>query len=115
MNLQTDGFTLEMWIYLERPLNERVDVIAQPLEIWLLLQKAGSYRWDMFPAGSPGFVFFRKGLRTPVGFGLQEGLPLNKWHYIAVTVSKTYRQATLNNRLRGVRSNFLEFDDTDAL
>lgn len=114
VNLQETGFTLEMWIYLERPLEERMDARAQPLEIWTLLQKAGSYRWEMFPASSPGFSFFHNGVRERIGFGLQEGLPLYEWHYIAVTLSKDYRQAILNDRLRGVRSNRLRFDDTDA-
>ena len=114
VNLQANGFTLEMWIYLERPLQERVDMMAQPLEFWSLLHKDGSYKWEMYPGGSPGFSFFHNRQRERIGFGLQEGLPLYEWHYIAVTLSRTYRQAIINNQLRGVRTNLLRFDDTDA-
>lgn len=114
VNLQANGFTLEMWIYLERPLQERVDMMAQPLEFWSLLHKDGSYKWEMYPGGSPGFSFFHNRQRERIGFGLQEGLPLYEWHYIAVTLSRTYRQAIINNQLRGVCTNLLRFDDTDT-
>lgn len=114
VNLQENGFTLEMWIYLEHPLKERNDAIAQPLEIWTLLQKAGSYKWEMYPAGSHGFTFFHNGVREPIGFGPHEGFLPHQWYYIALTLTQEYRQAIINNRLRGNRSNLLRFDDTDT-
>ena len=114
VNLQANGFTLEMWIYLERPLQERVDMMAQPLEFWSLLHKDGSYKWEMYPSGSHGFTFFTNRVRQPIGFGPHDGFEPQQWYYIALTLTKTYRQAIINNQLRGIRTNLLHFDDTDA-
>ena len=115
VTLQTDGFTIEMWVYLERPLKERVDAIAQPLDVWSLLYKDESYRWDMFPPGSPSFNFtFREGFHAGGLPGLLTKLPLKEWHYIAVTFAERYRQYCVNNRLRGTRGILLRFDNTDG-
>ena len=115
VNLQENGFTLEMWIYLERPLKERVDAIAQPLEIWSLLHKTDTYNWNIFPASGHGFTFYpNRGVHEKIGLGPHEGFLPHQWYYIALTLTKEYRQAIINNRLRGVRSNILRFDDTDA-
>ena len=99
VNLQKKGFTIEMWIYLTRPLKELDKPAAQGFEEWNLIEKKDSYRLYI-KNGKPLFTFThpKVGLiwRVPEGH-----IPENQWIYTAVTLSNLYVQQIVDTRLWG--------------
>ena len=99
VNLQKKGFTIEMWIYLTRPLKRLDKAAAQGFEEWNLIEKKDSYRLYI-KNGKPLFRFThpKVGLiwRVPEGH-----IPENQWIYTAVTLSNLYVQQIVDTRLWG--------------
>lgn len=99
INLQKNGFTIEMWIYLKRPLKRLNRAAAQGTEKWNLIEKDNSYRLQ-FTNGTPNFTFTHPRIGD-IALVPQGNVPLNEWHYIAVTLSNSYIQQAVNTQLWG--------------
>jgi len=109
-----EGYTIEMWFYVKRPL-QRFDLKAvQPYERWSMIYKAGSYEVVIAQSGTPNFRSETKGT------GLREtgAPPLNQWHYCVITISGGSLQRGVNREMWGKRLNngFLNLNlaDTDS-
>ena len=113
VNLQKKGFTIEMWIYLTRPLKRLDKAAAQGHEEWNLVEKKDSYRLYI-KNGKPLFSFThpKAGLiwRVPEGH-IQE----SQWIYTAVTLSNLYVQQIVDTRLWGMKVRDLGVRDLEDL
>lgn len=99
INLQKKGFTLEMWIYLTRPLKLLDREAGQGSERWNIIEKKDSYKWELTPNYSLMFDFTHPRADTflfPTGY-----ITERRWHYIAVMLSNAYAQQVVDTRLRG--------------
>ncbi len=100
VNLQKKGFTIEMWIYLTRPLKRLDKAAAQGFEEWNLIEKKDSYRLPLTSDGALFFSFTHP--RVQDVFLFQDGYIREKqWHYIAVMLSNAYAQRVVDTRLWG--------------
>lgn len=97
LNLQKKGFTIEMWIYLERPLRLLDKELGS--EQWTLIEKKGSYRLKLTHRYSPSFTFTHP--TDPTLFFPPDIIHEKQWHYIAVMLSNTYVQQIVDTRLWG--------------
>ena len=108
-----EGYTIEMWYYAERPLQEFDRAAVQPSESWPMIYKADSYEIMLGSNIIPRFNSETEslGIRGP-----QHPLSLNQWHYFVVTLSAEYVQVVYNNLLWGRRvSGFMALGNRDSL
>ena len=114
VNLQEKGFTIEMWIYLTRPLKRLDKAAAQGTERWNLIEKKDSYR---LPFTSDGALFFSfTHPRANDVFLFQDGHVREKqWHYIAIMLSNSYVQRVVDTRLWGRKVRDLGVRDIENL
>lgn len=104
-HLLKNGFTIEMWFYVSRPMSELNTAIAQPFDKWVMLYKADNYQLTLHPTGTP----FSE---APLAPG--ETPSINQWHYVAIIFGKGYFQRVVNTLLQESQGGFLPPEDTDS-
>lgn len=77
--LLKNGFTIEMWFYVSRPMEELNTATGQPFDKWVMLYKADNYQLSLHPTGTP----FSE---APLAPG--ETPAINQWHYVAIILEK---------------------------
>lgn len=113
--LGKNGFTVELWFYLKRPLEDVNDATGEPGEIWALVYKAGSYEIGLDRVEvlvrmiGPGHSSLTGFLVSPDG-----RLPVNQWHYIAVMFDADSYQTVANTLLKGQLNGFRGFANTPS-
>ena len=100
-NLQKKGFTIEMWIYLTRPLRLLDKELGS--ELWTLIEKKGSYGLKIRHSYAPSFSFTHPIDDFSHLFMPHGTIDVKRWHYIAVMLSDTYVQQVVDTRLRGTK------------
>lgn len=108
VNLQKNGFTVEMWVYLKSAMIPPVR--RAPYDTWTLVYKAGSYGFA-FRAIDISILQMDEGWQLR-GNGFD--IPVNQWFYVAFMVSEEYTQAVINQQLKGNIDDFLAFGNTDS-
>ena len=105
VNLQRNGFTVEMWAYLKRPMKSPL-VRAEPFDRWTLIYKAESYEFVLRATGTV-FRQVGKGGTSQRGNGFD--IPVNQWFYVAFMISEQYTQVVIDDRLKGEINDFPTF------
>ena len=104
INLQKNGFTIEAWIYVTRPIKPFVwaeNPAEQKLQdLWVVFEKAGSYRLFILSNHRARFLLWGPGFTHTFSFPGHR-LQVNQWHYLAVMFAEDYYQLVVDNRLLG--------------
>jgi len=109
---EKEGYTIEIWYYAERPLQDFDRAAVQPRELWDLIYKEGSYQIGLGESITAGFL---GGTKSTALSGPEHPLPLNQWHYFAVTLSSEYIQKVYNHQLWGRRAGgFMSLGNRDS-
>lgn len=112
-NLLKNGFTIELWFYISRPLKALNTATGQPFDKWVMLFKADNYQLTLHPTSAP---IVSRGTRGLGGFGptLRETPSINQWHYVAIIIGKGYVQKAVNTQLWEGQGGFLPLENTDS-
>lgn len=113
VNLQENGFTIEMWVYIGSPLKmfswAKNPDKQQLKDLWALLYKKGSYELIILPSYehpyyTPHFTLMGPDFVSSYSFP-NNSLEMNQWHYLAVMLGehqgKTYLVRVIDNKLYG--------------
>ena len=111
VNLQKNGFTVEMWVYLKSAMTPPVG--RAPYDTWTLAYKAGSYGFGLSATGISILQMEMDG-----GAGMRSNgfdIPVNRWFYIAFMISEEYTQTVVDHQLKGnIDDDFPTFGNTDS-
>ncbi len=113
--LGKNGFTVELWFYLKRPVKEFNKATGEAGESWALVYKAESYSLALISYGvrvrieGPGAI-------QSWGFLISRTspTPINQWHYIAIMFDEQYLQEVANDFLKGNLGGFRGFVNTPS-
>lgn len=122
INLQKNGFTIEAWIYITRPLEPFVwaeNPAEQKLrDLWVVFEKADSYRLSILPNHRARFLLQGPGFSHTFSFP-GHLLQVNQWHYLSVMFAEDYYQLVVDNKLRGSlylnRIGLQDLNNTDGV
>ena len=113
--LGKNGFTVELWFYLKRPMKEFNNETGEAGEIWALVYKAGSYEIGLI---SHRVLMRMKGPGYSIltGFSISRdgSVPVNQWHYVAIMFDEEYLQEVANDFLQGSLGGFRGFTNTSS-
>lgn len=113
--LGKNGFTVELWFYLKRPMKEFNNETREAGEMWALVYKAGSYEIGLI-SHEVRMRMKGPGHSRAWGFPItREGfMPVNQWHYIAIMFDEEYLQEVANAFLQGSLGGFKGFTNTPS-
>lgn len=120
VNPEGEGFTIEMWIYMERPMREFVPGKKMeeqiPGEGWALFYKGDSYELVFNSRYAPTIKLRGPFFSATLGLRGDDSVQVNQWHYLVLMLSEGYVQLVIDNELVGSAWDFnpLNLNNTDA-
>lgn len=122
LTCKKNGFTIEAWIYITRPLEPFVwaeNPAEQKLrDLWVVFEKAASYRLSILPNHRARFLLQGPGFSHTFSFP-GHLLQVNQWHYLSVMFAEDYYQLVVDNKLRGSlylnRIGLQDLNNTDGV